>query len=169
MKGRSYLYDALLVFTFAITARLWLIHAYPAIFGGDPVLRLANSDRILLAYQLPLLQAGIYGTSQLFEGALPVRYLMAVIGAVASVACYALATDLMPRLAALATAMIFASIHSSLSFRSFRTRGAHARSPDVRLSLFFNGRNIAASLALGLACLTRYEAWAACPVLAAIT
>ena len=97
MKGRSYLYDALSVFTFALTVRLWLIHAYPAIFGGDTVLRLANSDRILLAYQLPLLQAGIYGISQLFEGDLPVRYLMAVIGAVASVACYALATDLMPR------------------------------------------------------------------------
>ncbi len=168
MKGRSYLYDALSVFTFALTVRLWLIHAYPAIFGGDTVLRLANSDRILLAYQLPLLQAGIYGISQLFEGALPVRYLMAVIGAVASVACYALATDLMPRLAALATAMIFASNPflielSIVPYQEVLMLGALM----FAFHFFFNGRNIAASLALGLACLTRYEAWAACPVLAA--
>ena len=43
------------VFLFGLLVRLALMHAHPAIFRGDTALRLANRDRILLAYQLPLL------------------------------------------------------------------------------------------------------------------
>jgi hypothetical protein len=166
MRSRSPLYDTLLVFAFALAVRVWLIHAHPAIFGGDTVMRLANRDRIQLAYQLPLLQTAIYGVSQVFDGPAAVRYLMAIIGAIASVASYLLASDLMPRGAALATALAFASnaFLIELSIVPFQEVLMLA-ALMLAFHFFFNGSNIAASVALGAACLTRYEAWAACPVL----
>ena len=155
---------ALVVLALAVAVRLWLIYLYPAIFGGDTVLRLANSDRIQLAYQLPGLQAAIYAVSN----PLAVRYLMALIGAVASVGCYCLASHLMPQRAALLTGLIFASNPfliqlSIVPYQEVLMLGALM----FAFHFFFNGRFLTSSLALGLACLTRYEAWAACPVLAA--
>jgi hypothetical protein len=169
MNRQAAFRDALMIFLFAAAVRLWLIHVYPAIFGGDTVLRMANRDRIQLAYQLPLLQTAIFGVSRFFDGPAAIRCMMAVIGGIASVGCYRLATDLTPRHAALLTGLLFASNPflielSIVPYQEVMMIGALL----FAIHFFFLERWIAAGIALGLACLTRYEAWAACPVLAAV-
>jgi hypothetical protein len=82
------LVNSVAVFVAGLLLRVWFIHAYPIVFGGDSILRLANRNHILLSYQLPLLQVLIYGVSLVSKNLLSVRWLMAVIGAVAGVGFY---------------------------------------------------------------------------------
>src|SRR4051812_20711555 len=88
----------------AFAIRLWLILQYPIVFGGDSMLRLVNHDRVLISYQLPLLQSLIWAVSRVSPALLPARLLMAAIGALAAVAFYRLATNFVPERAALAAA-----------------------------------------------------------------
>ncbi|MBV8709581.1 MAG: hypothetical protein JO028_20520, partial [Acidobacteriaceae bacterium] len=39
--------QALAIFLSGLVVRLWLIAAYPALYGGDTVLHLRNHDRLL--------------------------------------------------------------------------------------------------------------------------
>src|SRR5215831_17300043 len=93
----------------ALALRLWLIFQFPIVFGGDSMLRLMHRDEVLLSYQLPLLQCFIWLLSRFTTGALPVRLLMAVIGALAAVAFYYLAVDFAGPRAALIGALLFAA------------------------------------------------------------
>jgi hypothetical protein len=158
--------NGFLVFTFAVAVRLWFIYAYPFILGGDTVLRMANRDRILLAYQLPLLQAGVFSVSRFFDGPEAIRWMMAIVGGIAAVGCYFVASHFLPNRAALLTALLFASNPflvelSIVPYQEVLMLGALF----FAFHYFFERRWLASSIALGLACLTRYEAWAACPVL----
>lgn len=158
---------ALMIFATAFLIRVTFIHLYPMIFGGDSVLRLANRDHVLLGYQLPLLQAAIYSLSRLTDDLLPVRYMMAIIGGLASGGFYLLVTTLVSRTAALWAALLFVS-------NPFLIELSIVPYQEVLMLAgllfafywYFTSRWIACSLSLGLACLTRYEAWAAGPVLA---
>jgi hypothetical protein len=88
--------------------RVWLIHHYPIIFGGDSIVRLVNRDKILLSHQLPVLQAAIHYLGFLSLDPLLVRYFMAVAGAIAGWGFYLMAGALLGRTAAFAAALFFA-------------------------------------------------------------
>ncbi len=150
-----------------LALRVALIHCYPIIFGGDSVTRLVYHDRILIAYQLPALQASIWAISKISPDPLLIRYWMAVVGAAAGVGFYYLAQDLVGRRWAMPAALLFVSnpfvlAQSTVPYQEILMLGALC----FAFHFFFAERWLAASLSLGLACLTRYEAWAACPVLA---
>ena len=100
-------YHGVFVFLLGLGVRLWFIHAYPVVFGGDSIMRLANHDRILLAYQLPLLQLGVHYISLISENPLWIRYLMALIGASAGLGFYLMTKELLGPSTAFHTALIF--------------------------------------------------------------
>ena len=154
----------LLLLGLGFLVRIALIHAYPPIFGGDSVTRLAHHDRIFISQQLPALQTSIFLLSHLSDHPLLIRYWMAVLGAVAGLAFYFLCGDL--QLHPL-TALLFAThpyivAVSTVPYQEILMLAALCGA----FHFHFNDRPLAASLLLGLACLTRYEAWAACLVLA---
>jgi hypothetical protein len=93
----------------AFVLRLWLILQYPIIFGADSMVRLVHRDQILLAHNLLLLQLLIWTVSR-FSGALiPVRILMALIGAAAAAGFYFLAEDFAGPRAAVWAGLLFAT------------------------------------------------------------
>ena len=156
------------IFVFALVLRVWLIHVYPVIFGTDTVLRLVNRDRIVDGHQLPLLPAALHYLAYLSDDATAARCMMAAFGALACAGFFLLMRDLVDPLAAGGAALLFA-VHpflTALSIVPFQ------EIPMLALLLFafhsFNeGRVAAASVWLALAAMTRFESWAACPVLAA--
>lgn len=159
--------QAVVVLLFGFGVRAWLIERYPAIFGGDTIVRLVNRDHILLAYQLPLLQAALHALSRISDDAMLARYLMAAIGGLAGAGFYLLVSDFAGPSAAFSAALLFASnpflvAYSIVPYQEILMLAGLL----FAFHFFFRGRVVAASLCLGAACLTRYEAWAACPVLA---
>jgi hypothetical protein len=159
--------NVLTVTAAALAIRLWLIFTFPIIYGGDSMLRLVNRDRILISYQLPLLQSFIWTLSRFSSSVLAVRLLMAAIGAFAAVAFYRFAAGFVPARAALIAALLFAT-------NPFITPVSVVPYQEILLLAclltalhdFFRRRDIHAAIWLGLACLTRFEAWVACPVFA---
>src|SRR5688572_30523236 len=95
------------IFGAGLLLRLWLIWLSPAIYGGDPILRLVYHDRILLAYQLPLFQALIYAVTWISRDPFWVRLIVSVMGAVAGVFFYLLSRELLPSPAAGVAAFLF--------------------------------------------------------------
>jgi len=151
----------------AVVARLWIIWQYPIVFGGDTILRLANSDRIVLAYQLPLLQLAIHLLSMLTNDPLIVRLFLVLVSAVAGVGFYYLALALLERRAAFYAALLFVSNPFLLALSTVPYQEMLMLAGLLfAFGFAFRRRWLLASLSLGLACLTRYEAWLACPVLA---
>jgi hypothetical protein len=160
-------FHAAIVFCAGLTVRLWLIHSFPVIFGGDSIMRLANNDRILLSYQLPLLQAAVHYLSVLSSDPLAARYFMAVGGAAAGLAFYAMARSLLGPTAAFQASLLFVTSPFVIAFSIVPYQEILMLAGLFAAFHFGFERNwAAAGLSLGLACLTRYEAWLACPVLA---
>jgi hypothetical protein len=199
-----------------LVVRIAFIHLHPAIYGGDTLVRIMNADRVLLAYQLPLLQLLIYLVNRVSSDPLYIRYLMSLIGALAGTAYYLLSAILLDRptarlaclffvfnpfllvhstvpyqeilmLLALFLALYFLlrpdlreslSRHTSMpwpmkasvppwtrgDFRGVQEIDPHPNLPQTP-SLSKEGKHRFrpsigwTSLFLGLACLTRYEAW----------
>jgi hypothetical protein len=155
-----------LVFVAGIAARAWLIARYPIIFGGDGVARLAEADRVMIGHWLPLLQVAIHTLSLISPSALLVQSFMAVVGALAGVGFYLLASDLVPE--PLDTAMLFVASPFILVFSIVPYQEALMLAGlFFTLHWTFTGRFGFASVALGIACLTRYEAWLLCPLVGA--
>jgi hypothetical protein len=152
----------LLLFALALSARLALVFAYPAVHGGDSVARLARSDELLLAYQLPLPQLLVWLARALVPDPLLTRVLFAAIGALVPVAllramrpcCGELAATLAGLLAALQPLLLYYSLvpYQESLMLVLLLEGALALQ---------QGREGRAGLLIGLACLCRYEAWIA--------
>lgn len=143
--------------------------AFPAIFGGDTILRLANHEHILLSYQLPLLQSVVWGVSRVTTDPFLVRVVLSVIGAGAGVAVAAMLLPLMDRRAALAGGYFFAAHPyimplSTVPYQETLMVGLLA----LAFACAFRQRWPWASLAMAGACMTRYEAWLAVPALAVL-
>ena len=157
--------DAAILFSIGFAARVVFIHLYPQVFGGDSVLRLMNRDHILLSYQLPLLQAIVYTMTKAGGGLIAIRYVMALIGALAVVSFHDWVRRLAPGGAFWAALLLatnpFLIQLSIVPYQEVLMLGLLF--PAFRF--FLSGNLTIASIALGLACLTRYEAWAAVPVL----
>ena len=144
----------------------WLIFEWPIIFGGDTILRMANRDHILLSYQLPGLQAGLHYLAAISNSAVLARCLMGAIGTVAGLGFYFLATCFLDTRRAFVTALLFVSNPYVLALSTVPYQEILMLAGVLFAFYFFlSGRPAAASLSLAVACLTRYEAWAACPVL----
>lgn len=151
---------------FAFAVRFWLILAFPIVFGGDSMMRLANHNRILLSYQLPLLQSLIYLVSQFSTNVFWVRLLMAAIGAVSVLGFYLLAEDFTNQRSAFWGALLFATNPLVLPVSIVPYQETLMLAGLLFAFHFFvKEKWIAAGLCLGLACLTRFEAWAACPAM----
>ena len=85
--------ELLAIFVLGLLVRIAFIHLHPAIYGGDTLVRIMNADRVLLAYQLPLLQLLIYLINRVSSDPLLIRYLMSLIGALAGVAFFLLSAS----------------------------------------------------------------------------
>jgi len=151
-----------LLFALALSARLPLVFAYPGVYGGDSVARLARSDELLLAYQLPLPQLVVLLARALNPDPLLARALFAAIGALVPVA---LVRAMRPWAGDVAATLagLLAALHPLLLYYSLVP---YQESLMLVLLLegalaLENGREGRAGLLLGLACLCRYEAWIA--------
>jgi hypothetical protein len=157
--GRAWL---LLLFGLGLAARApWLL-AFPAVHGGDSVARLARSDELLLAYQLPLPQLLVFLARAATPDPLFARALFAALGAAVPVA---LARALQP--AGGTPAALFAGLLAALHPLFVYYSLVPYQEPVVLVLLLEaaaalqRGRDGRASLCLGMACLCRYEAWIA--------
>ena len=159
---------AFTIFVLGLALRAALILADPIIFGGDTIIRLADRYTLVKSHQLPALQALIAAVSWISLDPALVRYLMTVIGAVAGVAFYWLVEDLFGEKWAFPAALLFVTnpfilAVSTVPFQEILMLGALF----LAFHYFYREQWLISSLSLAAACLTRYEAWAACPVLAA--
>ncbi len=155
------------LFLLGFLLRAILIVSNPIIWGGDTVIRLFHPFSVVTAHQLPALQALIAGLSLISTDPALVRNMMAVIGAVAGVAFYWVAADLFGEKWAFPGALLFIThpyilAVSTVPFQEILMLAGLL----LAFHFFYTGQWTAASVCLGIACLTRYEAWAACPVLA---
>jgi type IV secretory pathway TrbD component len=156
-----------LAIAFAFLVRLWLILTFPIVFGGDSMMRLANRNHILLSYQLPMLQLGIYLVSQLSANIIWIRLLMAALGALATLGFYLLAEDFTNQRTAFWAALLFTTNPLVLPVSIVPYQEILMLTGLLFAFHFFVKEQwTAAGLCLGLACLTRFEAWAVCPAMA---
>jgi O-antigen/teichoic acid export membrane protein len=149
--------------------RAFLIALYPALYGGDPVARMLHPERLVLAYQLPLFQALVALVYQLADHPLGPRLLSAATGAFATAGAYLLARRLFGRTPARAAAALFLAnplfiIYSLMPYQEPLMLGLLG----FGAASYLANRRLAASVFLGLACLTRYESWVVAASLAAI-
>jgi Gpi18-like mannosyltransferase len=161
--------SAAIVFLAGFVIRVMFIQFYPQVFGGDSVLRIMNRDHVLLSYQLPLLQSIVYAVSKGGGNLTAIRYAMALIGAFAGVSFFLLMRHFVDERKALWAALLFATNPFLMQLSIVPYQEVLMLGLVLLAFHFYCARNSAgASISLGLACLTRYEAWAACPVLAIV-
>ena len=158
---------ALGVFSLGFVLALCLIVMEPAIFGGDTIIRLLHRDDLFMAHNLPLLQALIAAVSRISLNPLLVRILDAALGALGGVGFYWMAGDLFGPKWALPAALIYITnpFFLALSIVPFQEPLMLA-CLVLAFHLFYKEQWPLASIFLALACFTRYEVWAVCPVLA---
>jgi hypothetical protein len=144
-----------------------IIVSNPVIFGGDPLNRLLHRDRFVMGHQMPMLQVLIFAVTKLSADPALVRYLVALIGALAGVGFYWVITDLFGEKWAFPAALLFVSNPFFLAQSTVPYQESLMLAGLLfAFHLFYRERWLASSLVLGIACVTRYEAWAAAPVLA---
>lgn len=147
--------------------RVAIILVYPVTWGGDTIIRLFDRFKLVNGHQLPLLQVLIAAVSHVSMNPLLVQFLMAVIGAIAGLGFYFLAADFCGEAWAFAAALLFVSHPYILAVSTVPFQEILALAGLIfAFHFFYTDRFVAASLCLAIACLTRFEAWAACPVLA---
>jgi hypothetical protein len=144
----------------ALTLRLPLLLAYPGIYGGDSVARLAHSDQLVLAYQLPLPQLLVFLIRAVLPDPFWTRLAFALIGALLAPALARVVRGVWGVSAGRA-AGVLAAVHPLLAYYSLVPY-----QESLMLLLLLHGaaalqaqQTARGSVALGLACLCRYEAW----------
>jgi hypothetical protein len=152
------------LFVVGVAVRLVLIWVYPVVYGGDSVMRMMNADRVLIAYQLPLLQVLIFGANVLSQDPVTLRYLMAAVGGLAGVAFYWLSSLLWGREVGLLCTLFFIFnpfilVHSLVPYQEILMLLLLCLGLAILFERDCPHNLLLASLFLGLACLTRYEAW----------
>jgi len=156
-----------LIIVAGLLARLLLIYRYPMIFGGDTIARLAMADQhVVLSHQLPLLEVAIHYVQLISDHLLLVRYLMAIVGAVAGAGFYLLMTNFAAPTVALDASLLFVAnplilADSIVPYQEILMLAGLLFAFHFALTERWG----LSSVSLGVACLTRYEAWLACPVL----
>jgi hypothetical protein len=153
------------VFLLALAVRVRLVLAFPAVHGGDSVARLARSDELLLAYQLPLPQALVFLARAALGDPFWTRLAFCIVGAAVPVTVERACGRLLPPLAARAAAVLCA-LHPLLVYYSVVPYQESLMLLGV-LGAAASRRTAVRSGLLAIACLSRYEAWAAVPIFVA--
>lgn len=155
------------IFLLGFILRIAIILVYPVIWGGDTVLRLFDRHTWVKAHQLPMLQVLISAVSRVSMDPLLVQFLMAAIGAAAGLGFYWLVADLCGERWAFPAALLFVTHPYILAVSTVPYQEILMLAGLLfAFHFFYTDRFVAGSLCLAIACLTRHEAWAACPVLA---
>lgn len=156
------------LFVLALAPRVFFVLAYPAVYGGDATARMARADELLLGYQLPLPQALVFLIRHLAPAPVWTRLAFAVIGALVPVA---LLLALRPSAGnpAAWNGAVLCALHPALLYYSIVP---YQESLTIALLLLAawalqSRRESLAGLLVSLACLTRYEAWIAVPLVMA--
>ena len=158
----------LLVFLLGFLLRVAIIVTNPIIWGGDTVFRLFERHTLVKGHQLPMLQVLIAGVSMISMEPVVVQYMMAVIGAAAGLGFYWLAADLCGEKWAFPATLLFITHPYMLAVSTVPFQEILMLAGLLfAFHFFYTEKWWLASICLAVACLTRYEAWAACPVLAA--
>jgi hypothetical protein len=154
--------DAALLFALGLAVRLPLLLGAATLHGGDAMARLARSDQILLAYQLPLAQSLVFVARATDPDPRWACLVFVVVGALVPVALAAAVAETAGIAAGRAAGALLAGhalfVHYSIV--------PYQEGLMVVLLLagalaMLRKREGAASILIGLACLTRYEAWLA--------
>jgi hypothetical protein len=154
--------DAALLFLLGLAVRVPLLLGAATLHGGDAMARLARSDQLLLAYQLPLAQLLVFVARAIDPNPRLACLAFAIIGALVPVALAAVVSATAGAAAGRAAGALLAChalfIHYSIVpyqeglMILLLLAGAHA---------LLRKREVLAGVLIGLACLTRYEAWLA--------
>lgn len=159
--------QALIVFLVGFVLAAAIILTNPIIFGGDTLNRLLHRDRLLMGHQLPLLQVLVAALTRISPNPALIRYMDAFIGALAGVGFYWVARDFFGETVAFPAALMFVTNPFFLALSTVPYQESLMLAGLLfAFHFFYRERWIASSFALALACITRYEAWAAGPVLA---
>jgi hypothetical protein len=144
----------------ALLARVPLLLAFPAIHGGDSIARLAHSDRFVLAYQLPLPQAVVFLVRGLAPDPFWTRLAFVVLGSLLAPALAEVVGRVSLRPAGIAAGVLMA-LHPMFAYYSLVPYQESLMTLFLLLAAdaLLRGREVAAGLSMGLACLCRYEAW----------
>jgi len=150
------------VLLLGLVVRVPLILAWPAVFGGDSVVRLARSNELFLGYWLPLPQALVMLCRGLHPDPLWTRLAFALIGSLAA-AALARAVGAASGPVAGAAAGAFLALHPMWAYYSLvpYQEGPTALFLLLGAEALVRRRPGRAALWLGLACGCRYEAWIA--------
>jgi hypothetical protein len=161
-RWRAAWLDAALLFALGLAVRLPLLLAYPGVHGGDSVARLAFSDRLVLAYQLPLPQLLVLVVRAVAPDPLWTRLVFVSIGAAVAVALARVVGVLAGPWAG-RTSGALAALHPLLVYYSLvpYQEGPMLLFLLLAADALLAGRDGRAGLFMGLACLCRYEAWIA--------
>ena len=152
--------DGAVLFALGLLVRVPLLLGAATLHGGDAMARLARSDQLLLAYQLPLAQLLVFLARAVDPEPRLACFLFVIIGALVPVALAAVVGATAGAAAGRAAGALLAChalfIHYSIVpyqeglMALLLLAGAYA---------LLRGHQVAASVLIGLACLTRYEAW----------
>jgi len=157
---------AIIVFLIGFTLAGAIIFANPIIFGGDTLNRLLHRDRLVMGHQLPMLQVLIAALTRISADPALVRYMDALIGGLAGVGFYFVASDLFGATVAFPAALLFITNPFFLALSTVPYQECLMLAGLLfAFHFFYREWWISSSLALAIACITRYEAWAAGPVL----
>ena len=144
---------SLAIFLLAFASHVVVIVIDPIIFGGDTIMRLLHRDDLMMGHQLPMLQILISGVSKISSDPLLVRYLIALIGAAASLGFYWMIRDLFGDQWAVAGAVFFMTNPFLLALSTVPYQEILMLGGLVFAFHFFYTENwIAASLCLAIAC-----------------
>ncbi|HEX6739999.1 MAG TPA: hypothetical protein VF310_17095, partial [Vicinamibacteria bacterium] len=154
--------DAALLFVLGLAVRLPLLLGAVTLHGGDAMARLARSDHLLLAYQLPLAQSLVFAARAIDPEPRVACVVFVVLGALVPVALAAVVAETAGRAAGCASGALLACHALFVHYAIVPYQ------EGLMIALVLGGawallrrHEIAASVLLGLACLTRYEAWLA--------
>lgn len=163
------------IFGLGLVLRTFLLLVFPVPYGEDGFGRLYFRSTLFLSHWLPLTQLVVYVTALLSEGIFFTRYVFAILGSLAGCGFYLFMRLLVSPQAALWGGLLFSvnSLFVMLSLMPYQDvlflglfYAALAFLADRTDSNASASRFTLGTLLLGLACLTRYEAWFILPLLA---
>jgi hypothetical protein len=154
--------DGALLLGLGLAVRVPLVLGYPAIHGGDSVVRLARSDTLFIGHWLPLPQLLVVLIRAVAPDPAWTRLAFALVGSAAGMALACVVAATAGRFSGVAAGALF-SLHPMLVYYSLVP---YQESLMLLMLLagaaaLVHGKDLPAGLAIGLACLCRYEAWIA--------
>ncbi len=158
------IHHCLALFGFSAAVGLVVLLRYPVVYGGDPIVRLTNWERLRLAYQLPMIQVVVHLATRVTPDPVFLRLALVVIAALGACGLARLTSSVFGSESGIYAGLFFASNH----FLIFLGNAPYQEVLELTLllwglALIFGESNKAAQAAgyllLAAACLTRYEAW----------